>query len=515
MKNKRRKLFTVSGRPIKNPYAPEVIKGKSTDKTGGRVGGGRVSRPKKDYTELEQMRERMRLSNEEITTAMKSNKSNHTNTYNDMANRVDQDVKWGKRDSQFGYVPPPPADTSGKPHTYHEEKVKGKKPVDEQHGQSRVTHKIRVTTGRPTTRSLWNAVKSNGLSRTVLFDTRFRVNADRWDFTEVQKDQTSGFNQRTFTVLPASSYITTADILDVTDASDSASPVSGSQNAYASLLDTTSEIMVHNQNAYHRTKVKVHIVKAMKEADLTAVNTLAQEMALQVLNGDPTVQDPCAVPIVYQFGDYELTASALEPLQKGSQMLTVAMSMKGTGLMESDYFRDHFQIVKSSGITLLAGETLLYRHTHCWGPGYDMANICDTDEANDYRMNEPVSYFYILEHHGADITEGTYRYATDKLVSYMGVNPSYIAVELRKSLRYVNKESSTDEFTVNSVGTRAMHMRVWDSEPMRYAVTSEKEFNLPVSQLTASSSPAVGFMKIVTITDRTANNATHGSNPNA
>jgi len=514
IQRRRRKLFTVSGRPFKSPYSTPAAKATVTNKSvsGGRVGGRARRRPDK-YTELEKMRERMKLSTEEIATAMKSRKGNHTNTYSELANRVDQDVKWGKRDSQFGYVPPPPSDTSGKPHTYHEEKIIGSRDSDE-HGQSRIVHRARITTGRPTTRSIWNVVKANGLSRYVIFDTKFRVGLDEYDMPPVQKDQIAGFNQRTFTVLPASTYITMKDLLDITQSETETEPRGRSQRRYASILDATSEMMFHNQNRFHRTKVKIHLVKAMKEADITGIRQIQEDIAENVLNADATLQQSCTVPIVYQFSDPEITASAEEPKVSGSLMTTVNMSLKGNGLMESDFFRDHYQIAKTTSHTLLAGETLLYRHTHCFGPGFDMANVCDTPPENDYRFYEPMSYFYILEHYGGDIVEGNYRYEAGKFASYLGTNPAYLACEFRKSIRYANQESITSDIEANNVDTRAPHMRVWDSEPQKYGVTTEKEFNLDNAQLVQNNNPGLGQMVISTMSDMTNSPNLSGSFPN-
>lgn len=523
-KSRRRRMFTVGGgRPTPGhfPEFPETIQMK---RTGARVGGGKIPVQKKMtnrekgqlHKEMVQAQKEFMASKSRTKAKLDKKLANHTNTYNELKDRVDQNVTMGTRDNYYGYVSPPGSDTSGQTHTFHEETIRTEKKHPRAMGQSRVVHKKRVTTGRPTTRSLWNIVKTNGLSRYVLFDTRFTTAASKYEVTPVQKDHINGFNQRTFTVLSPSTYVNMSDIIDITEVNTGSLPeISSSSRKYASILDTTSEIMIHNQNRFHGAKVKIHLVKPLKETSFPNLNTIQTNIAESVFNANVTIQEDCRVPLYQQFSVPVLTSSADEAKQNNSTMVSVEMSLKGRGLLDSDYFRDHYEIVKTSGITLLAGETLNYRHTHCYGPGFDLAAVCDTTDGIVYRETEPTSYFFILEQVGSDTIELSYTYDTDKYNTYLGKNPVYLATEFRKSIRYVNLESATSELDAGGVQPRAVHMRFWDSKSEWTATSSEKEFNLPIANITSVSPAPVGSGNIFTMTDLTFAQSIHGSRPNS
>jgi len=187
--------------------------------------------------------------------------------------------------------------------------------------------------------------------------------------------------------------------------------------------------------------------------------------------------------------------------------------MKSRGLEESSHFRDRYKIVKTSGITLLAGEVLKFRHTHCFGPGFDMSKNCDLNGV-EARLLDPLSYFYVIEQMGAEIIEGTYTYETGKYTSVLGVNPTYMAMEVRKSLRYANDATSADDLASGGVPRKEVHMRVWQSDPQRDAAASNKEFFVLPQDISSTNPATVEQMYIFTMTDQVANTLVHGSRPN-
>lgn len=521
---KSRKLFIVpTGRVVAKPTVvrdqPDrnyKYEKKAGRKVGGRkYTGGRTQDGTKTRTEMQKMLDRMRTKDSEIKTILESEpmKINHTNTHKTLADRVDEDLKWGKRGiNTVGYIDAPNTDDSGATHTYHESVEKGTKALNEM-GQSRVSHKIRVTTGRPTTRAIWNVVKSNGLTREVLYDTKFPIGLlEQWEVGYPQRDHTSGFNSKQVTVLSPSTWVTTRDLLSVTS-SATESNISGSrQTAYASILDATTEMLIHNQSRFHKMKVKIHLVKIQTEPALT-IDTVVGDIISKVVNASPTIQEGCAVPLVYQHSTPLITESTVEALQRESNMVSTAMSLKSRGLEESAHFRDRYKIVKTSGITLLAGEVLKYRHTHCFGPGFDMSKTCDTDGV-EARLLDPLSYFYIIEQVGAEIIEGTYTYETNRYTSVLGANPTYLALEVRKSMRYANDATSADDLATGGVPRKEVHMRVWQSDPQRDANDTQKEFFVLPQDISPLAPAPVGQMNIFTTTDLNVQSNIHGSRVN-
>lgn len=521
---KSRKLFIVpTGRVVAKPtivrdqpdreYKYEKKAGRTVG--GRKYTGGRNKDGTKTRTEMQKMLDRMRTSDREINNILESEpmKINHTNTHKTLADRVDEDLKWGKRGiNTVGYIAPPNTDDSGAPHTYHESVDKGTKHKDEM-GQSRVSHKIRVTTGRPTTRAIWNVVKANGLTREVLYDTKFPIGLlEQWEVGYPQRDHTSGFNSKQVTVLSPSTWVTSRDLLAVTSSAPDNNLDGSKQTTYASILDATTELLLHNQSRFHSMKVKVHLVKILTEPALT-IDTVVGDIASNVVNASPTIQQDCAVPLVFQHSTPLITESTNETLQRESFMLSTAMSLKSRGLEESSHFRDRYKIVKTSGITLLAGEVLKYRHTHCFGPGFDMSKNCDLDGV-EARLLDPLSYFYVIEQMGAEIIEGTYTYEANKYTSVLGANPTYMAMEVRKSLRYANDATSADDLASGGVPRKEVHMRVWQSDPQRDATSTQKEFFVLPQDITGTNPAPVGQMNIFTTSDQVVTTLTHGSRTN-
>jgi len=529
MKRRSRKTFVVpTGRVVAKPtkamgdpprdYRYEKKAGRTVG--GRKYTGGRTKDGTKTRTEMQKMLDRMREEDRKRETVLNTEPMglDHTKTYTALATRVDEDVKWGKRGiNTVGYVKPPHTDKSGAPHTYHETIEKNKKHVNET-GQSKVSHKLRVTTGRPTTRAIWDLVKGNGLNRLVMYDSRIKTAADKYDFSGVLKDFSHGFNSRKFAILSAASFITNQDIIEASGVNTNLLISDTSQRHYASILDTSTEMLIHNQSRFHSAKYKIHIVRRTDSSQIPAITTMMNDINDNVFNNTITGQDPCAVPVWYQHSTTTFETSVEEPKANASNQVLCDMSLKGRGLLDSSYFRDHYEIVKTSNITLLAGEYCKYRHTHCFGPGFDLAHLCDVPEdgvGNIDRLYDPVTYFYILEMQGAELVEGTYTAGPSNFESYIGTAPGFTAVEVRKSLRYAKPESGADDLNTGGVfdGQR-MHMRVWRSDPSHYGTTFEKEFWLPTANISATQPAPTGNMNIFSRTDQATDVNIHGSRVN-
>jgi len=505
---------------------PAAKSGPKQPVSGGRVGGrvkqGQSDRGKDLLTEAEQIRQhrdRMKRKNPRVFQEPMKPRGvpwNHTNTYKDLSDRVDKDQNYTSTNVTIGYVSPPSNETAGAVHTYHEETKKAKTRTSHTAygSQPMLTHRKHLTTGRPTTRAIWNVVKQNGLSRLVLFDTKYMTSANIYDMTPIMKDITSGFNQRRFTVLPPSTYINGQDLLTVTGiVPESTVQAAKSQRAYASILDATTELQFHNQSAHYSANVKVHLVKALKEGEL-ALQTIQQNIEDQVLNDSLTVAKPCALPLWQQFSTAIVEASLDEAKVNRTYQLAWLQSLKGKGMSDSSYFRDNYEIVKTTSIKLPPGDVLNYRHTHCFGPGIDVGTLCDVD-STQWRLNEPASYFYIVEQYGVETCELNYTYSGTNTTSYLGRPNTLLAYEVRKTIRYANPEKTGNDFDVTGVATSPVHMRVWDSDSNITSGVNEKEFNLSNSLLTGTNPPPVGQGIIFTRTALTGSAITHGSRPNA
>ena len=525
MIRRRRRTFTVGGTGFRYPAGADpkpMNKPVSGGRVGGRVKSGQSERGKELLTEAErirQHRDRMKRKNPRVFQEPMKPRGvpwNHTNTYKDLSDRVDPDQTYTTQNVTIGFVSSPSNETTKAPHTYHEETKKAKPNTKTlaYGSQPMLVHRKHLTTGRPTTRAIWNVVKGNGLTRLVLFDTKYTTAANIYEITPAMKDIVSGFNQRRFTVLPPATYINGQDLLTVIgNETATTTQAAKSQRAYASILDATTELQFHNQSAHYSATVKVHLVKALKNGEL-ALETIQQDIENQVLNDSISVGDPCALPLWQQFSNAIVESSVDEAKVNRTYMLGWLQSLKGKGPNDSSYFRDNYEIVKTTSITLPPGDVLNYRHTHCFGPGIDVGTLCDAD-ATQWRLNEPASYFYIVEQYGYETCELNFTYAGSNTTSYLGRPNTNIAWEVRKSIRYANPESIGNAFDTTGVQTSPVHMRVWDSDSNVTAGPAEKEFNLSYNLLTSTNPPPVGQGIIYTRSHTGLSTAFHGSRPNA
>jgi len=527
MANRTRKTFGIGAPGWRYPQGalPAAKSGPNKSISGGRVGGRAKSaqsgRGKELLTEAErirQHRDKMKRKNPRVFQEPMSPRGvpwNHTNTYNDLADRVDPDQTYTTKNVTIGFVSAPSNETTKAPHTYHEEtkKAKAKTSHTAYGSQPMLVHRKHITTGRPTTRAIWNVVKQNGLSRQVLYDTKYAAASNVYDITPLQKDATSGFNQRLFTVLSPSAYVNGYDLIQ-TIGNETASTVqtAKSQRAYASILDATTELQLHNQASHYSATIKIHLVKALERGEL-GLQTIQDAIEDQVLNDNLTVAKACALPLWMQFSDPIVEQSADEAKAARSKTVGWLQSIKGKGPMESSYFRDNFEIVKTTSIKLPPGDVLNYRHTHCFGPGIDVGTLCDAD-ATAWRLNEPASYFYIVEQYGFDTAELTFTYETNKQTSYLGRPNTHICMEARKSIRYANPESIGDAFDITGVQSLPVHMRVWDSDSNITAASTEREFNLAPNLITGLNPPPTGQGTIFTRSALSTAVLTNTSRPN-
>ena len=327
-------------------------------------------------------------------------------------------------------------------------------------------HRDSIHTGRPTSSAIWDAVKENGVHRAVMYDSKISLTGEKNFFTRADLDHASGFNTRKFIVPGASLYPNKQDIIDAGNLS-SADTISEHQDqrVYLSLLEAMSEMKFHNQSAFMKMTLKVHLVRQKQEPALSPANDISANVLSAVAAGP---QNDNAIPLNYQLTDPELSLGTASTFAAGA-MLDVDLSLKGRGLATSPYFRDKYDIVKTVSKTLKAGDIWHFKHIHHFGPGLMMDHIYRAIEtgASDGTKYSPLSYFYIFELKGQQV-EGVYKpSASSDLDTYIGTGPSYMTFEARKTLKYATKSRDSVEATPGGFNEQpAMHIRIYQTDPL-------------------------------------------------
>jgi len=422
-------------------------------------------------------------------------------TFERVHNVINGDNGYKKRplstgDGNAEPVEAPMHDTSSNPHTAHVTHEAGKSVML---GASVMqTHKTRLTTGRPTSQSIWKKAKQNGLTRKVLYDSKISEAGEKYFFTRAQLDHSSGFNSRNFVVLGPSAYVTIGDFAEMANVQPGdTQPTSSDQKAYFEVLDTSTEFQFHNQAAYSSMELKIHLVKQRGKLETTPVNRLL----IRTINTDPNVQEEAHIPTWYQHSAAVFQAGSADPsdVTRG-ETLDWDHSLKGPGLTSSDHFQEDYKIVKTVSKKLDAGDIWNFRHTHKYGPGMDATivyNSMGTGGLSGER-NVPANYFYIFEAKG-QVQEAIYYDGTPPARSYIGTGPSYYTLEARKTFRFARQEvpgatASLAGFPEGTMGARVYTNRPLDSE-------NQKELFVLSQNIKASKSLSAGEMFIPTLSD--------------
>lgn len=372
-------------------------------------------------------------------------------------------------------------------------------PMSEAMGSVTHTHRTKIHTGRPTIGALWSAAKDNGISRRVILDTKISNPTDNQFMSRAQLDHSSGFNSRKFIMLPASTTITWGDLVTQTGvaASDTFADDRHTK-AIASFLDCQSEFKIYNQNAHHKTFVKIYM---LEQIDTSNAGSNPQTSFMNnVFSPQKDIQISSAIPGIFQHSDVVTETAGTSGVVNTQYTCDVSNKWKLTG---SDYFKKNFKIAHTVQKTLEPKDIWLFKHVHHFGSGIDLQKLftvprVDTDGSN----NEAASYMYAMEIWGEQV-EGVHLVADtpeNRYETYIGSGPASVVMEARKSLRFVNYPRNVNNVGAGFITSMVCHIRAWESDPLH--LNADREFFKLHDDIASLSGLSVGKLYVPTLSSR-------------
>jgi len=337
--------------------------------------------------------------------------------------------------------------------------------------------KTKVVTGNPSSKTLLEIGKENGIETRVVFDSKMTAGSTFGEGGEnpplINREVLShacGFNCRNFAVLGSTAFVNRRDLdneffLGYVPVGESdpgnpsylagTAPVHSSSKTLISMLDTTVEFTFHNQSRFLPLVMKVHIVASTKptfrgtEEPSTDIRDNCYKLA-QNFGTIPNI-DREGIPSYYLLPE----AKTEEDDVRGANGYHFSFHMLNTskGLLSSPYFRDNYTIVETKQKTLEASDTWQFKHEHQYGSGIDLDVVANTITGIDGvgALNQkgiPLNYFYIVEIKGLPCEGTSIRNNNPNgLVSEprFGTSPGRYFYEFRKTIRFVRpSEDQTD-----------------------------------------------------------------------
>lgn len=371
-------------------------------------------------------------------------------------------------------------------------------------------HKVKFITGKSTTKPLLNIAKQNGITKLAKFDTK--AQGTNPAVTRAQLSNSSGFNLRQFFHVPliaSTSYFQLMDSIDK-QANEIIRPDGSRATVLASILDTRTDFSIFNQSFALPMKIKIHMLYRKAPMADTALDQLPpEEIRQNCLWSDPKVVNPQTqpgaqgkVPTYFQESGVSTTGNLV------TQSIQWEHSLKGKGLLDSPYFRQNYQIVKTISKTLAPADLLRFSHIHRYGGGVDIYKATmwnDLDSGGQgINMNSPLNgYYYLLEVSGGQNVEIVYQKDATTFEPYIGVAPAFYFVDFKNTVRYAR---ANDQPTVTDQGVNIdpCHIRVFIDDPVDgFSDATRTEFRVKSENIAQSSTLGMGVGKahVVNITD--------------
>lgn len=368
----------------------------------------------------------------------------------------------------------------------------------------RKTYKTQFDSGRRTSSGIKMAAKLNGYSTDVLFDTKLQI-ISPLPISRAQLNFNHGFNSRQLAVLPARAYVNSGDLFDLFNLqSGDRPPLDRYQRVYASIMKTSTDIVMYNQSTFFPITVKVHLidVDTIQGNDLT--QSISDDFATNIwprtsFSGGTSI-NAGQVPLFFLHGEPQFFPST----DQSNEQVGIDMSLKTDGLTSSPYFREKYKIVKTFSKKLNPSDTWNFHHDHHHGGGIDVYGIL-TDNLQPGAFprvtRQPASYFYIIESYGVPC-EGIRTLADEVSESYLGTSPGYFNIEYRKSITSVNSASDTQNITLFGLDSK-IHVRVVENDPAGLASTGiQREVFADPADITNATFPSAGQWKFPNMSDQ-------------
>lgn len=399
------------------------------------------------------------------------------------------------------------------------------------------SYRTKFESGRPTSRTLRELGKENGVAKITVFDSKW-YNGEEPETTDgLQRGSLSqghGFNLRSFVCLPAASYVDRDQVARLTainlNAANAISPVNMDQRILGSLMNTQSRIELMNQNRFYPIQFKIHVV-AVEGSSFDApdvLTSLAESVKNQMLepsafadtNGDG-VDEQFVFNNNQSIPDWFLVSNPARLEGIGQFAVTSWEQLRsGKGLESSEWFRENFNIVKTVTKTLDPGESWLFTHKHHFGGGFDLTAWFSPKGSRD-RLT-PCAYAFFIESTGVPcegvlLTTGANSQSIRN--PRLGTSPGRWFFEFQTKVEYVQASTSSQNLLagrrniagfLESASTPFMHIRVYDNDVAgRLNVNKYKPFFVRLVDIDDSDAPIAGnfFLPVQTDTFQSSDGA--------
>lgn len=379
--------------------------------------------------------------------------------------------------------------------------------------ETRVIHKTQYTTGFNPSKGVRDAARSNGTGYSVLYDSKIQaIGLNERNLLT----QGAGFNSKQLHVPCSRAQLSRQAVEEILtegyDNSTSAVSTDSQQrmNAYASVIRLKRQFMIHNTSAFFPMHFKICLARFMGNVGETGSFLTpfteglmnAEEMATTqaaITAGDAFIPQPQGkAPWFYMHSPITVLSG-----ETGEQYLNVDFSLKGKGPMDSNIWRENYEMVETFEKTIPPGDFWNFSHVQNCGGGIDLNQFASDNITQANNIYNPYSYCMWFETKGT-LCEGVQILDTGRN-TYLGTSPTYYTYEYKSSAYYAKEtEPEADNIQSGQISSTKVHRREYLSDPIRLSGSPTTAFrkeifvlNQNITTDTSSSTPGEMYIPIV------------------
>jgi len=373
-------------------------------------------------------------------------------------------------------------------------------------------HKATCETGTPTSKSIQTAAKVLGGRVTRnLVDTKLYLEDPGGEnfntfIARSQLDHAHGFNSKHLWFMPGAASPGCIDILRSCYNSDNRLDWSnglfgnttalGTETRLLSFMNFKTQMSFTNETAHIPIKLKLHLVQPKQRLDKKNITVTAgggflnhyEDIRRNVFSfnafDNKTLVDRFAIPkkeqhsLPFTEGSTEQTSIGGVVDTDNYRKLSLKVNLAPSAdLRSSEYFKTHYNILKTFSKTLDPNDVWRFTHTHHLGSGinwddfrlgYLSMNFLNPNEApNSLSLGNdaPLACFYIVESVGVSVTAVVGDAGVGSAVtktSYQGTSPGNYHCEFKTSVTFAQPASSVAQGATVPFGMpEIVHQRVF------------------------------------------------------
>lgn len=340
--------------------------------------------------------------------------------------------------------------------------------------QTGKVYKTKFETGVRTSKSIQQAARLNGTTKTKILDTMstgyYEVGSDRLGLSSQ-----AGFNQKR--VLSFRDIgVRSIDLFNLYGLSNWRNPERFVQRSYGLARYLETKLRIMNVGQYFRSKVKISLY-----APTSTHSTTQQAMSAvfpTITEFDTNTQGD-SIPLLKAFSALQVTGQNFSGLCETNTPITSAPD-----------FSRQYTFAKSFSKILAPGDVWDYKMLTHLGSGIRLDVVRDNNFSDSQTLEE---YLVVIEYHGMPC-EGTLQ--ENDNISYIGTSPSYMQFEFSKSVDLVvdaNNSGTTNALTGGYTSTRYMVKTFTDHVEAQIG----KAFNVDASGIGPKGSVAEMYIPVM------------------